>query len=289
MNPASAFRRGSAGLMPTGYVAGVSFLLADVTCRRPTSDRTRRSSGSSPTGRCVVLDGGTATELQRVLPSTVERGERRPLGQLGALPRSGSGARRPSLVRRRGLRCRLDEHVVRARRDAGRRARRCRPAALDGHRAQRHPARANGSVGGRATARGRVLALGGRRVALPQRYDQPAREDLRRRATRPDPARDALADPRARDVHTRRGAPRARASPSGSRSAAAVTASAASTASTGARRRATSSAAPRAASRRWASAHCSSTACPSITCPAWSAGSATSRSCRSASTPTSVT
>ena len=100
--------------------------------------------------------------------------------------------------------------------------------------------------------------------------------------------RDALA--RARLPPTRR-SPRCwpRGCRCGSASAAAGTACAASTASTGAARRATPSAAPRAASRSWAPARCSSTASRPTTSPASSRGCATSRISRSASTRTSAT
>ena len=69
-NPTSAFRRGSAGLIPTGYAAGVSF--SGLMSLSPTDTRPYAAIEQKLVdGTCVILDGGTATELQRALPATI--------------------------------------------------------------------------------------------------------------------------------------------------------------------------------------------------------------------------
>ena len=70
MNPASAFLRGSAGLIPTGYAAGVSLLRLMAVPPKPDVRPYAAVEQKLVDGKCVVLDGGTATELQRVLPAS---------------------------------------------------------------------------------------------------------------------------------------------------------------------------------------------------------------------------
>ena len=208
--------------------------------------------------RCVVLDGGTATELHGAgdRPGDDEGlwGTRALVHSPSRWPRCTAATRRSAATSSRPTPGACPARCARTARGCGRARGRCTGwtwrGAASGWCARRSTPRV--ATGECAVA----FSLNGEVDSPEGAGDDPAAEPpARGGAARPDPGRDALAGRPAIyvTVETSCSRPGCRC---GSASAAAGTACAASTASTGAARRATCSAAPRAASRRWAWARC---------------------------------
>ena len=135
---------------------------------------------------------------------------------MGALHGTAGGARGSPQVRGRGLRRDLDQHVVDPldpRRGTPRRLAWTRLGSLARRRPSRRAAGAAGHDrrGARRRVCGRVHDLRGHRVGRAARDGGSARTRIRGGSARPDPARDADADPRPCDVRDGRAAARDRA------------------------------------------------------------------------------